>query len=301
MMLSREAGQCTDFEQMSVRRIDRFGNMMKRLDTRIQSSSAWHPTSSQLPFSSCQPSTIHGVVLCVFRSWGRMSKIRAPLAPATFPHLLPTQPWVSSKDGAHGDKSWSTPVGILKPGSNLPPGKVTRYIDANPIDIQLDIPMLGQFRVYVVVPDLNDSAQAAFIRKFNATVSSGSSLISRASVAAQKSYIEKPRAKRNKDVYFRPERYTTVSQLITFSLISKYNLIKDFARRVASDYVPQLLPKRAILKSQTCLEFSLKVPGPFTWTMCQIWIHKASLAFRSGWEIWAAIRSLLLMSALMDM
>lgn len=110
MMLSREVGQCTDFEQMSVRRIDRFGNMMKRLDTRIQSSSAWHPTSSQLPFSSCQPSTIHGVVLCVFRSWGRMSKIRAPLAPATFPHLLPTQPWVSSKDGAHGDKSWSTPV-----------------------------------------------------------------------------------------------------------------------------------------------------------------------------------------------
>ncbi|VUC32946.1 unnamed protein product [Clonostachys rosea] len=111
-------------------------------------------------------------------------------------------------------------VGILKPGSNLPPGKVTRYIDANPIDIQLDIPMLGQFRVYVVVPNLDSSAQADFLRKFSEAVSSGSSLISRASAAAQKSYSEKPRAKRIKDVYFRPERYTTVSQLITFSLLT---------------------------------------------------------------------------------
>src|SRR6186713_1265993 len=39
-----------------------------------------------------------------------------------------------------------TPEGVLRVGELMVPAKVTRYIDANPIDIQLDIPMLGQFR-----------------------------------------------------------------------------------------------------------------------------------------------------------
>ncbi|KAJ8121638.1 hypothetical protein ONZ43_g1961 [Nemania bipapillata] len=40
--------------------------------------------------------------------------------------------------------------GDAKPGCTLPPSKVTRYIDANPVDLQLDIPMQGQFRVFVI-------------------------------------------------------------------------------------------------------------------------------------------------------
>ena len=34
-------------------------------------------------------------------------------------------------------------LGSLRAGSLLPPAKVTRFIDSNPVDIQLDIPMLG--------------------------------------------------------------------------------------------------------------------------------------------------------------
>jgi phenol 2-monooxygenase (NADPH) len=34
-------------------------------------------------------------------------------------------------------------LGELRVGSLPPPAKVTRFIDANPVDIQLDIPMLG--------------------------------------------------------------------------------------------------------------------------------------------------------------
>ena len=35
-------------------------------------------------------------------------------------------------------------LGHLRAGSLLPPAKVTRFIDSNPVDIQLDIPMLGK-------------------------------------------------------------------------------------------------------------------------------------------------------------
>lgn len=34
-------------------------------------------------------------------------------------------------------------LGSLRAGSLPPPAKVTRYFDSNPVDIQLDIPMLG--------------------------------------------------------------------------------------------------------------------------------------------------------------
>ncbi len=45
-------------------------------------------------------------------------------------------------------------MGEAKPGCLLPPAKVTRYIDSNPIDVQLDIPMLGQFRIYLLMWDV---------------------------------------------------------------------------------------------------------------------------------------------------
>jgi 2-polyprenyl-6-methoxyphenol hydroxylase-like FAD-dependent oxidoreductase len=34
-------------------------------------------------------------------------------------------------------------LGALRVGSTLPPAKVTRFVDVNPVDIQLDMPMLG--------------------------------------------------------------------------------------------------------------------------------------------------------------
>lgn len=119
-----------------------------------------------------------------------------------------------------------TSGGAARPGCNLPPAKATRYIDACPIDVQLDVPMLGQFRVYLIVPDLGTVGQALFLQKFGSSVASQSSFVSRASAAARQSYTKKPRAQRAEDVHFRPERYTAASELFVFSLISKLELIE---------------------------------------------------------------------------
>lgn len=108
-----------------------------------------------------------------------------------------------------------------RPGCTLPPGKVRRYIDANPVDVQLDIPVLGQFRVYMFVPDVVDPRQNAFVNALCDAIAMGESLISRLSAAASKSYIERPRVPSAEDLFKRPERYTAVSQLFVFALISK--------------------------------------------------------------------------------
>lgn len=110
--------------------------------------------------------------------------------------------------------------GAALPGRNLPPAKATRYIDDNPVDVQMDIPILGQFRVFVIVPDVLGAA--SFLRSFSESVLSETSLISQLSTAANKSYRESPRPVKPKDVYYRPERYTPLSQLFTYALISKY-------------------------------------------------------------------------------
>ncbi|POS73145.1 FAD binding domain-containing protein [Diaporthe helianthi] len=108
--------------------------------------------------------------------------------------------------------------GAAHPGRNLPPAKVTRYIDDNPVDIQLDIPILGQFRVFVITPDVLGAAK--FLAKFSDSVLWEESLVSKLSTAASKSYQDSPRPVKPKDVYYRPERYTPLSQLFTYALIT---------------------------------------------------------------------------------
>ncbi|CAN8096181.1 unnamed protein product [Discula destructiva] len=107
-----------------------------------------------------------------------------------------------------------------KPGCTLPPGKVSRYIDANPVDVQLDIPVLGQFKVYIFVPDVVDLRQSVFLGGLCLAIAEGDSLISRLSAAASKSYLERPRVPSTEDIFKRPERYTAVSQLFAFALIT---------------------------------------------------------------------------------
>jgi phenol 2-monooxygenase len=109
--------------------------------------------------------------------------------------------------------------GSVRPGCLLPPAKVTRYIDANPVDLQLDIPMLGQFKIFLFVPDVQSGM--AFLETFCAAVSQSESLISQLSLASAASYTEKPRPPVFDDAYTGVMRYTTVSQLFTFALISK--------------------------------------------------------------------------------
>lgn len=109
-----------------------------------------------------------------------------------------------------------------RPGCTLPPGKVSRYIDANPVDVQLDMPVLGQFRVYMFVPDMVSSrGGTTFLRALCAGIADPGSLMSRLSAAASKSYLERPRVPSSEDLFIRPERYTAVSQLFAFALISK--------------------------------------------------------------------------------
>ncbi|KUI59801.1 3-hydroxybenzoate 4-monooxygenase [Cytospora mali] len=125
-------------------------------------------------------------------------------------------------DGGKGDEEAGAAGGALgaRPGCTLPPGKVSRYIDANPIDVQLDIPVLGQFRVYFFVPDILSSPLASFLMSLCDAIAEPESLMSRLSAAASKSYLERPRVPSAEDLYIRPERYTAVSQLFAFALIT---------------------------------------------------------------------------------
>lgn len=120
---------------------------------------------------------------------------------------------------AHGLQNGHALTGEARPGRNLPPAKVTRYIDDNPVDVQLDIPVLGQFRVFILADVVKASA---FLSSLSDYVLSPSSMISQLSVAANTSYKQKPRPMRAKDAYYRPERYIPWSTLFTFGLISKY-------------------------------------------------------------------------------
>ena len=111
----------------------------------------------------------------------------------------------------------SSSDGGALPGWNLPPTKATRFVDANPVDVQTDIPALGQFRVYFVVPAI----ASGFLSSVCASLAAPTSLVSRLSAAARQSYASKPRSVGPEDDYHCPERYTSVSDLFTFALISK--------------------------------------------------------------------------------
>ncbi|KJZ78410.1 hypothetical protein HIM_02448 [Hirsutella minnesotensis 3608] len=109
-------------------------------------------------------------------------------------------------------------VGDARPGCLLPPAKVTRYIDSNPVDVQLDIPMLGQFRIFLLTWDVQQATP--FLATFCRALADNNSFVSQLSAAASASYAAQPRLGSAEDVYIRPERYTAVSHLFTFALIT---------------------------------------------------------------------------------
>lgn len=109
-------------------------------------------------------------------------------------------------------------TGDVRPGCLLPPGKVSRYLDSNPVDVQLDIPMLGQFRIFILTWDVQQAAP--FLSTFCRAIADNKSFVSQLSAAASASYAAQPRERGPEDVYVRPERYTAVSHLFTFALIT---------------------------------------------------------------------------------
>ncbi|KZT22964.1 hypothetical protein NEOLEDRAFT_1137332 [Neolentinus lepideus HHB14362 ss-1] len=112
-------------------------------------------------------------------------------------------------------------TGDCKPGKLLTPGKVTRYVDHNTVDLQLDIPHLGQFRIFIFCATVQ--SVSPFLSTVSAAFepsSASSSLLGRVSAAASASYKVKSRPRSPQDEYSRPERYFTASDLFTFGVVT---------------------------------------------------------------------------------
>lgn len=135
-------------------------------------------------------------------------------------------------------------AGEARPGCLLPPARVRRYLDSNPVDIQLDIPMLGQFRIYILMWDVHQSR--GFLENFCEAIATELSLISRLSAAAGVSYARQPRLPAPEDVYTRPERYTAVSHLFTFGVISKLLPTTTLSTAQADSKPAATMPKSEI-------------------------------------------------------
>ncbi|KAF2187167.1 FAD monooxygenase-like protein [Zopfia rhizophila CBS 207.26] len=109
-------------------------------------------------------------------------------------------------------------LGTLKPGCLLPPAKVTRYIDANPVDIQNDIPALGQFRIYFFAKNVHGAMP--FLEAVCNMHQSTSSYVGRVTVAGNASYTIQPPLAAPHDEFVCPERYTPVSGIFTYALVT---------------------------------------------------------------------------------
>ena len=110
-------------------------------------------------------------------------------------------------------------MGTLKPGALITPAKVTRFIDANPVDIQQDIPMLSQFRIYIFVPGVQ--AGATFLNSLCNRIQNPSSYLSRVSALASSAYTTLPPPSAPFDEYAQNQRYTPVSKMFTYALVTQ--------------------------------------------------------------------------------
>ncbi|KAK9860124.1 uncharacterized protein MYU51_010421 [Penicillium brevicompactum] len=104
----------------------------------------------------------------------------------------------------------------LQPGMLQSPAKVTRYIDANPVDIQLDIPVLGQFKVYIFVPQIPSAMNAlrSICQQLEDT-------LAKISDPASRSYQKLPHGSSPSDEFQQIQRYNSVSQAFTFGMVTK--------------------------------------------------------------------------------
>jgi len=110
------------------------------------------------------------------------------------------------------------PRGSLRAGALLSPVKVTRYIDANPVDLQLDIPMLGQFRIFFFTRHIK--AVSPFLEKICEDVTSPRTILGRVSAAAEASFAILPPPHTEMDDFVQPQRYTAVSKLFTLAIVT---------------------------------------------------------------------------------
>lgn len=107
----------------------------------------------------------------------------------------------------------------LQPGALQLPGKVTRFIDANPVDIQLDIPMLSQFRLFFFIPNVSRAKQ--FLASICDTLTSPATTLGNASSRAVQSYTKHSRGETLSDEFVQPQRYTSTSNIFTVAMITQ--------------------------------------------------------------------------------
>ncbi|KAB8274951.1 FAD binding domain-containing protein [Aspergillus minisclerotigenes] len=114
-----------------------------------------------------------------------------------------------------GRTAISTP---LQPGTLQLPAKVTRYIDANPVSIQLDIPMLSQFRIYFFIPDV--AKALGFLGTICEALNNATGM-GKVSSRASQSYATQPQGAAPSDAFIQPQRYTTVSSVFTYAMVTQ--------------------------------------------------------------------------------
>lgn len=112
----------------------------------------------------------------------------------------------------------SNTTGGAKPGCLLPPARLTRYIDANPVDAQIDIPMLGQFRTYFVCRSIQLSK--SFMSSACARILGPGSGFGRATSELELSYKNQSPPVTQSDAFIQPDRYVAASRLSTFCVIT---------------------------------------------------------------------------------
>ncbi|CAZ83949.1 unnamed protein product [Tuber melanosporum] len=107
----------------------------------------------------------------------------------------------------------------LIPGELLLPARATRYIDTNPVDIQLDIPLRNQFRVYFLTSDYHSALQ--LLSEICEGISAPNTVISRASKNSLLAPYSPPKVEA--DEYIQPDRYIipNLSRIFTFGAITQ--------------------------------------------------------------------------------
>ena len=116
------------------------------------------------------------------------------------------------------NKPSPTDISPLKPGALLPPARATRFIDANPVDLQIDIPCLGQFRIYFI--SRSGKTCLPFLNTLCTWLEDPKSFLCQTTAQAKESYEKMPVLRGELDEYYQPERYTQASPLFTYSLIT---------------------------------------------------------------------------------
>ncbi|KAH8144863.1 uncharacterized protein LAJ45_11133 [Morchella importuna] len=107
----------------------------------------------------------------------------------------------------------------LVPGQLLTPARATRYVDANPVDVQRDIPWLGQWRVYFLTDEYH--AARPLLEGLCAAVEAPGHVLARAAAASAAGGVLRAGWVAG-DEFVQPGRYLPGGQqVVSYSLVTR--------------------------------------------------------------------------------